>query len=557
MLGLFCFVVRLPPIDGRTYFNLDGDKELKRMPEMTPHISLKKPLESETADISVINDNMDRIDSAFGDLASVPTEAKYVAGAIIELHEAIQEFDVDIPNGSITPAKLSFDPATQTELDDHANSNNVHSATSAAMASRLIIRDAVGRAKVAPPDASDDIARLDSITKAQAGLGNVDNYGTATQTEAEAGTATNKFMTPQRTKQAIDKLTGSVPLRVNTGKLEYYDGTGWLEVGGDPTLTTYFGHLGSFPFAGTADVVIAANTSWSDSKGYRKVKKLTINAGLTLKIEKSPFVIFAEEIVFGSTTSTIDISGANGSVSGPSHSDATARGGEAIYNSVRYAHGGCGGGMLIIVARKISGAAGRILANGGDGWANTTVRISNGVSSAGENAIAGLVGIPDVIVGATSNRAGSYGLIPISLNKRIYNMIGRISASNEDGSNNYNAGWGIGSGGGVATSGSASTYSGVASSAVPQPTDLICLAQMFDMKGGGGGAAYLHTTNGGDGAGAAGGGGGAIVVFANSISGTPTLQANGGIGMYGGPGGGSSRPVAGNGGAGRTHIVLV
>lgn len=43
------------------------------------------------------------------------------------------------------------------------------------------------------------------VTKAQVGLGSVDNYPTATQVEAEAGTATNRFMTPLRTKQLIDK----------------------------------------------------------------------------------------------------------------------------------------------------------------------------------------------------------------------------------------------------------------------------------------------------------------------------------------------------------------
>lgn len=47
------------------------------------------------------------------------------------------------------------------------------------------------------------------VTKTQVGLGNVDNYGTATQVQAEAGTATNVFMTPQRTAQAIAKLAGT------------------------------------------------------------------------------------------------------------------------------------------------------------------------------------------------------------------------------------------------------------------------------------------------------------------------------------------------------------
>lgn len=47
-------------------------------------------------------------------------------------------------------------------------------------------------------------------TKAQVGLGNVDNFLTATQAQAEAGTAANAFMTPQRTYQAIMVQAGNL-----------------------------------------------------------------------------------------------------------------------------------------------------------------------------------------------------------------------------------------------------------------------------------------------------------------------------------------------------------
>lgn len=47
-----------------------------------------------------------------------------------------------------------------------------------------------------------------STTKTQVGLGLVDNYATASQAAAEAGTANNLFMTPLRVAQAIDKLLG-------------------------------------------------------------------------------------------------------------------------------------------------------------------------------------------------------------------------------------------------------------------------------------------------------------------------------------------------------------
>src|SRR5699024_4448279 len=43
-----------------------------------------------------------------------------------------------------------------------------------------------------------------SVTKSQVGLGNVLNYGVATKSQAEAGTVSNRYMTPLRTKEAIE-----------------------------------------------------------------------------------------------------------------------------------------------------------------------------------------------------------------------------------------------------------------------------------------------------------------------------------------------------------------
>ena len=45
------------------------------------------------------------------------------------------------------------------------------------------------------------------LTKRHVGLENVENYGVATQAEAEAGTVNNKYMTPLRVKEAIRKLS--------------------------------------------------------------------------------------------------------------------------------------------------------------------------------------------------------------------------------------------------------------------------------------------------------------------------------------------------------------
>ena len=46
-----------------------------------------------------------------------------------------------------------------------------------------------------------------TLNKAAVGLGNVANNATATKTEAENGSASDKFMTPQRTKEAVEKYS--------------------------------------------------------------------------------------------------------------------------------------------------------------------------------------------------------------------------------------------------------------------------------------------------------------------------------------------------------------
>lgn len=48
-------------------------------------------------------------------------------------------------------------------VDAHNSQTSVHGATSAATANTIIMRDSAGRAKVAAPSASDDIARKDTV----------------------------------------------------------------------------------------------------------------------------------------------------------------------------------------------------------------------------------------------------------------------------------------------------------------------------------------------------------------------------------------------------------
>ena len=95
---------------------------------------------------------------------------------------------------ALTPADIGAETPSgaQAKVDTHANNTAAHSATSAATANRIIMRDANGRAKVANPSAYDDIANLGTVSylvdehandtsnphavnKWQIGLSNVDN----------------------------------------------------------------------------------------------------------------------------------------------------------------------------------------------------------------------------------------------------------------------------------------------------------------------------------------------------------------------------------------------
>ncbi|WP_025707303.1 hypothetical protein, partial [Paenibacillus graminis] len=49
-----------------------------------------------------------------------------------------------------------------------------------------------------------------TLAASDVGLGSVGNYGIATQAEAEAGTSAVKYMTPQRTNQAIAAQTAVI-----------------------------------------------------------------------------------------------------------------------------------------------------------------------------------------------------------------------------------------------------------------------------------------------------------------------------------------------------------
>jgi len=144
--------------------------------------------------------------------------------------------------------------------------------------------DAILRDYEARIAALDDSMTSHTHTKASVGLGNVDNYATATQAEAEAGSVNDKLMTPLRTKQGFDARLSAVFGGSNQGtgfqKLPGGLIVQWLTV---TTSTASTAITWPTAFTGTAYAAIAA---CKDSLMNARVSNFT-TTGATLYFTQS------------------------------------------------------------------------------------------------------------------------------------------------------------------------------------------------------------------------------------------------------------------------------
>ncbi len=136
------------------------------MPNYTTNLNLlKKDPETEGNDYfniqTMLNDNWDKIDA---EVAAKETPAG--AQAKVDNLAGAGRTTQTVKGNADAIAALN-----QT-VTSHSADNTAHGATSAATASKIIARDANGRAKVAAPSAADDIARKDTVDAVQTNLTN-------------------------------------------------------------------------------------------------------------------------------------------------------------------------------------------------------------------------------------------------------------------------------------------------------------------------------------------------------------------------------------------------
>lgn len=309
----------------------------------------------------------------------------------------------------------------------------------------------------------------------------------------------------------------------------------------------------AFPYdGGAADVTIAGATTWADSARFRRVGLLTVNAVLT--IARFPFFIFCRELNFGGV-GVIDASGAAGlATAGQVHPPAYARGGN-VESASSIANGGDGGGLIVIIAGRVTGnSGGAIKANGGAGAANAAGTNATGVMQVGQGALsisqpaAGAAAVSQQIWAGT-NATPNYASQRLSL--VLSSSVGLGGTGGGSGGGSTGAGGGgtgtAGGGSGIGGGGSAGvTTAPTAALVAPGPGDLLDLAILGCLGGGGGAAAVANTNNAGGGGG--GGGGGGILVITDQFVITPVTQVTGGA---------AGGALASAGGAGVAHLVEV
>lgn len=124
-------------------------------------------------------------------------EASYIpaGGAVTE-----QLIDLNVVVGNVDNVTIEIDKslvyATQDDMDKAIDSLNT-TLTNKINTDVKAVNDALTAHK-------NDKKNPHGVTKSQVELGSVENYGIATETEAKAGTAANKYMTPQRVKNAVE-----------------------------------------------------------------------------------------------------------------------------------------------------------------------------------------------------------------------------------------------------------------------------------------------------------------------------------------------------------------
>jgi hypothetical protein len=200
------------------------------MPKTTTNYSFKKPLYSENADVAILNENMDVLDDILTPVISANTPPPTVSkGKVAEVLGWIANRIKTITGQTswyADPSVTLEDCKTHIQSGTHTNATVASSgfmgasdkqkldyATNEYTASRLMIRDSNGRAKVQTPSDSYDIANKSYVDS------NFVPKNTASTLNAVLTAYSNTSYTTKQVRNIVIWTSGETPPSTSNGDI--------------------------------------------------------------------------------------------------------------------------------------------------------------------------------------------------------------------------------------------------------------------------------------------------------------------------------------------------
>jgi len=199
------------------------------LPNSTPNYSFKKPYYSESADVSVINENMDTLDEALMVTANQTTtppqeNTKSKLSTVISWLANRIKAITGKANWWETPATTLENCNSHITGGSHANATSsangfmskedkqkLDGATSAGTASKLMLRDSSGRAQTANPAVAADIANKSYVDS------NFVRSNTDSTLSAKLTAQSNTSYTTKQVRNIVFWTSGDVPPTTQNG----------------------------------------------------------------------------------------------------------------------------------------------------------------------------------------------------------------------------------------------------------------------------------------------------------------------------------------------------
>jgi|GEM_PF-3319999 len=287
----------------------------------TPNYNLKKPDLIDFYDIQDQNDNMDLIDIALKGLEDGKVAKVTGKGLSTEDYTTAEKNKLAGIEAGATADQTASE--IKTLYESNANTNAYTDTEKSKLAG--IQAGAQVNAVTSVADKTGAV----TLAKADVGLGAVENYGIATQADAEAGVSDAKYMTPLKVKQSIDKNSGktlisSVTLATTAAKVDFNIPAGFREI--EVYLTNIKSTTGNYSLQMVINDVTTGNyTSYYNinATAYSQTSSKMYISGADIRSDTN--FIGKVNILTSQPFST--------TVSGSSHTTFSIGGGMMTYNS--------------------------------------------------------------------------------------------------------------------------------------------------------------------------------------------------------------------------------